>query len=182
MPLSEDGRLVGWIMVGQFRTTNAPPRRLLDAPWAVGRRRSLLRAFAAVPLAPRRRDLLALFAALVDSIASQRLVSPRRDPLIEGLLAPGRTVTLAQASRIAGVGRSRLAERARTALGCGLRQAQIKARLERAATLLRNGSVRTVAEAARRAGFADPAYFSRLWSRHRGSPPSRLLRPSTSPG
>lgn len=183
MPLSEDGRLVGWIMVGQFRSGARLPARVLGAAWARGRRAVLERAFAQVPLARRRDDLLALFAAVVDSIAAQRLVAPRRDPLIDTLLAPGPTVTLSQAARLAGVGRTRLAERARAALGCGLRQAQVRTRLERAAQLMRSGSARTVAEAARRAGFTDPAYFSRLWTRHRGSPPSRFLRLSapTSP-
>lgn len=175
MPLSEDGRLVGWVMVGQFRTRAAPPRALLAAAPA-RERAALMRAFAAAPLAARRGDVLSLFTALVSGIAAQRLVAPRRDPLLERLLAPGRTVTLAQAARAAGIGRTGMARRARAALGCGLRQAQVRARLERAATLLRGGAVRTVAEAARRAGFSDPAYFTRLWTRHRGTTPSHWLR------
>ena len=178
MPLSEEGRLVGWIMVGQFRTGGQLPARVSRAAWARPHHAELARAFAAVPRIARRRDLLDLFPALVAVITAQRLVVARRDPVIERLLKAGTrgTVSLRLASHLVGIGRSRLAECPRAALGCGLRQAQIQARLERAAQAMRSGSAQSVVAAARLARFSDPAYFSRVWRRNCGSPPSQLLR------
>lgn len=73
--------------------------------------------------------------------------------------------------RATGLPRRTAELRFRRSLGCAPGAWLLARRLERAAHLLRSGEL-PVAEVARRCGWEDPAYFSRVFSRHRGCSPS----------
>jgi AraC-like DNA-binding protein len=60
--------------------------------------------------------------------------------------------------------------------GRGLKRYQTELRLKTADELLASEPGLTIAEIARRLGYADPLYFSRLYRRHRGRAPSTVRR------
>jgi len=174
LPIALDGQLTGWLMVGQFRTSTRPPPRLLDAPWVGNQAARVRQLWREVPYQPasRRDDILTFFRLLAETVVNRGLVQVKRDPVVEDLLNAGPLLSLAEAGRRCGLGRTALAERVRASQGCGLRQAQIAARLERAKRLLLAGA--TVTAAAQAVGYRDPLYFSRLFRQRMGVPPSQL--------
>jgi AraC-like DNA-binding protein len=98
------------------------------------------------------------------------------DPLVAAMLADldkrlSEPVTLAGLARRSGFSAQHLNRIFRKHLGVTPLQYLARLRLERGAELLREGRL-TVAEVARRVGFADPYYFSRLFSAHHGMSPS----------
>lgn len=173
LPVLVDGVLAGFVMIGQWRSCRRPPA---GAAWAADP--ALARLFRAVPYHPaeRRRHILGFVRLLVDQIVARRLLTPDPGGAVGRALAElgrehARGLTQRQAARLAGVAPSTLSHRFRRDLGASFTTVRIRARLDQADRLLAQGaSVRTAAAAS---GWDDPAYFSRLYRRHRGRPPSQ---------
>lgn len=188
-PVLLDGELAGFVMIGQFRTTEQPPagydvlcrRHRVD-------RTSLQRQFAAVPAvsAAALPHVLGLFSMLVETITRERLVSLRGDLCLSRVTRYvqanlQRPVSLEAAARAAGRSRSTVSHLFQRRLGCSFRTYVLNQKLAAAETLLRDIPGLTVAEAAARVGFNSPFQFSRMFSKYRGRPPSRVAaRPATS--
>lgn len=178
LPIQADGVLLGFAMIGQYRSDATPPADLI-AEWrrTIGDGR-LAAAFAAVPEHPRA-PVLGLFSHLVEALIVRRLVEAVREPGLQRVLRrlrerPAAALDLAAAARLAGVSTATLDRGLRSATGIGFKGLQIRLRLAAADTELARGA--SVAEAAAAAGYDDPLYFSRLYRRHRGLPPSRARR------
>ncbi len=176
--------LVGFLMIGQFRTTAGPPLEVLAAArsGAVSER-ELRDSFAAVPYIEPGRvpHILGLFKCLVRQIASERLVELQGDLAVEKVIQhlhrhPQRNVSLEEAARIAGRSRSTVSHLFREKLGQSFKQAQMTTRLRMAAELLRDASHLTVAEVACRMGYKDPFYFTRIFRKYHGVPPLTYRR------
>ena len=84
-----------------------------------------------------------------------------------------RALDLAEMARLLGTSRSTLSHKCRSLLGVTPARAFNRCRMERAAQLLRNTSLR-VKEVAFRLGFEDQFAFSRAFRRHFGRAPSDL--------
>jgi AraC-like DNA-binding protein len=183
MPVVANGRLLGFVMIGQFRTTGRLSARLKNE-WRRARGNAqLAKAFQQVPFLPRRklRHVLGLFKALVGLIIAERLVATRGDRVLEPLLSylrehPGEHLTLADAASMVHRSPSTLAHLFKRKVGRSFRQVRIEARLARAEELLRGEGQLSVKEIAFRCGFDDPLYFSRVFRQRRGTPPSRWRR------
>jgi AraC-like DNA-binding protein len=174
LPIRVDGVLLGHAMIGQYRG-DAPLSTELIAGWkrTVGDGR-LAAAYAAVPSHPSA-PVLGLFHHLVDALIVRRLVEVAREPGLMRVLRrlrerPAGQLDLAGAAALAGTSTATLDRGLRAATGVGFKALQISLRLAVADAELARGG--TVAEAATAAGYADPLYFSRLYRRHRGLPPS----------
>ncbi|MYW69348.1 helix-turn-helix domain-containing protein [Streptomyces sp. SID8379] len=87
----------------------------------------------------------------------------------------GRPVSLARLARRLGVSPDALTAAVRTATGCTPTEYLLRRRMARARTLLTTTDL-TVAAVGRRVGYDDPAYFSRLFARRVGAPPSVYRR------
>lgn len=183
MPVGVGGRHVGFVMIGQFRST-----RRLDAGLAAEWQRrygndDLKDAFEAVPLFSRKKvaDIRGMFRLLVSSIVMRGLVAARREDVLERVLAvmrerPEEPMTLHEAARLAGRSASTVSHLFSRELGMGFKRSQIEARLARAETMLASTPGITVKEVAYGLGYNDPLYFSRIFKKHRGVPPSTLIR------
>jgi AraC-like DNA-binding protein len=181
VPLLVDGLHLGFAMIGQYRAPDAPVPDRLFAEWC-GRHgdERLRRAWAAVPGADPRH-VHGLFVRLVDLLLLRRLVDAVREPGVAAVLdrlrrRPGDPLSVRAAAAIAGTSPATLDRRLRAAAGCGLKALQVRLRLAAAdAVLERGGAVRDAAAAA---GYDDAQYFSRLYRRHRGAPPSAARPPA----
>ncbi|WP_255513384.1 AraC family transcriptional regulator [Homoserinibacter sp. GY 40078] len=112
---------------------------------------------------------------LMTQIASDRLSAARDDPLQRALdyLAErvDSSVKVADLARLVGMSESRLATLVREATGGGVLAHHTALRMARARQLLDAGPF-PIAEVARRLGYDDPLYFSRVFRRIHGMSPS----------
>jgi AraC-like DNA-binding protein/ligand-binding sensor protein len=165
-------RCIGFLMVGQFRIlepTGVKPEIL----------QGLEEAYVATPVLSGRQvdDMLRMLGLMVEFITRHYLVSMKDfdviQPLVEEMDAhPGRVISLEEAARQIGRSPSGLSHLFKKLTGSGFRQFQTARRLEEADRLLKTFPQMPVKEVAERTGFPDPLYFSRLYRKYRGHPPS----------
>ncbi len=183
MAVRSGQRTIGYMMIGQFRTAKAPNAALLKQ-W---RRRhgndDLQAAFLDTPCysAQQVKDIMGVFSVLVDFIVSHRLIAVSGPDPIEPLLTymaerSCETLTTADAARLLHRSVSSLSHVFKQTMGESFLQYQIKTKLDLADELFRTRKGVTIREVAFELGFADPYYFSRLYKKHRGFPPSQTLR------
>jgi AraC-like DNA-binding protein/ligand-binding sensor protein len=178
-----DGAIVGYLMMGQFRTGDAMPAALRGRWRREVGTRELERAFAGTPrVEPRKlKDVLGLFTVLANFVTSHRLVAVRGADPIRPLLDylaqhPRETLTTGEAARLVHRSPSSLSHLFRQVAGRSFRQHQIGVKLDLADGLFQAKPEMTVREVAYSTGFEDPYYFSRLYAKHRGRPPRETLR------
>ncbi len=190
VPVALGGGPAGFIMIGQFRTGAKVPGAILRR-WraAGGQADDLEAAFLEAPAYDERRagGIVKLFELLVRFIVSRRMVTVAGRSPLEPLLSymeehPEEHLSLADATRMTFRSRSTLSHAFKRSLGKGLKRHQTELRLKAADELLASEPGLTVAEISRRLGYADPLYFSRLYRRHRGRPPSAGRRKSATDG
>jgi len=174
LPLEVAGRRIGFIMVGQFRTapSRRPPPNVRPTP-------ALRRDYSATPVFSEARtdDLLYLLERLVHFIGEHALIRRRNFDLLQPLIEaaerrPAPTWSLAEAARRIGRSPSSVSHLFKSLTGMGYRRFQIERKLDAADRLLREQPRLPVKLVAARCGFDDPLYFSRLYRRRRGRPPS----------
>ena len=179
-PVIMDELLVGFLMIGQFRTTDTPPPDILEMARERGvSGRDVREAFAKTTFIEPEKvpHILGLFECLVRQIGRERLVAVQGELVVEKVLQhlrrhPERNVRLEEAAQVAGRSCSTVSHLFREKLGRSFKEVQIKTRLEVAAELLRDAPHLNIAEIAARLGYGDPFYFSRIFRKYYGMPPS----------
>ncbi len=162
---------IGYAMIGQFR---------LAGKAAESRNEKESDALKKLPTFTREKveDLLSMFEVLIHHIANHALVG-RRDfdllnPLVDRMRSnPAEALTLAEASNIVGLSASRLSHLFTSMMGISFKQFQMAQRLELADRLMKIHPDWPVTKIAGSCGFEDPLYFSRIYKKHRGIPPSQ---------
>ena len=176
-PVSIDGALAGYIMFGQFRTTDIPP----ESVWKHPDRERLMREFLAVPKISGKEleDFTGLFSMLLNYIVSRELVrlpGDRRFADIRRYLEKhlSSQLTLAETAKQVGMSVSGLTHYLRGKYHCSFKELLIEMRLKKAAEMLKNEKSRKISDIAAAVGYDDPHYFSRLFRKYRGISPSAL--------
>jgi AraC-like DNA-binding protein len=180
MPVRAAGRLLGFVMIGQFRSRKSPPPAVLDRARRGGVAAAVRRAFDAAPGFPRGRvrHVLGLFEVLVRFIAERRLVEVEDalTPVLDRLRErPEERLTLPHAAALVHRSPSTLSHLFRRRLGKSFRRLRAELALDRADELFRETPGLRVKEVAYRLGFDDPLYFSRLYRKYRGVPPRTAI-------
>jgi AraC-like DNA-binding protein/ligand-binding sensor protein len=180
-PLYCDDSLMGFIMIGQMRVAAEAPADKISR-WrrkhGAGR---LKESFAEVPFVSTSLypHLLGLFSTLVDLILSRHMISIRGRTLLDPLLDRmredcSRKLSLSEAAAFLGRSSYHLAHLLKRHYGRTFKQLQTAICLEHADELFSRVPDIAVKEVATRCGFDDPLYFSRVYRRHRGHPPSAM--------
>ena len=180
VPVSLSGRHVGFAMIGQFRSAPRMPKAYARRfRRDVADTRELEAAFEAVPHFPPKKvaDILGMFEVLVTSIVTQGLVAPERDDALQRILAvmhdrPDAPLSLSEAARLAGRSASSVSHLFTERTGTSFKRTQVEARVAAAERMLKTERNVTVKEVAYRLGYDDPLYFSRIYKKYRGIPPS----------
>lgn len=162
---------IGYAMIGQFRLAGA----VADV-----RSEREQTALEKLPLFTREKvdDLLSMFEVLILHITHQSLVG-RRDfdllgPLVERIRKdPAEGLSLAAAARFVGLSASRLSHLFTAMMGINFKRFQLTQRLDLADRLMKSNPDWRMTRIAESCGFEDPLYFSRVYKKHRGIPPSR---------
>jgi AraC-like DNA-binding protein len=180
-PLIIDHELVGFVMIGQFRSDVAPTASPYAEDWkSEYGNRALQKEYDRTPVFPEEKIemLLAMLRQLLELIISSQLIQHKDYDLIAPGIEqirkqPKAPLPLADAARLPGRSPSTVTRLFKKITGRGFKQYQTDFRMQRAATLLRTHANQPVTEIAREAGFDDPLYFSRQFHRHFGVSPTQ---------
>ncbi len=181
LPLHYEDLHIGYIMIGQFRTRRRPSKSL-RAEWCARgfEADELQAAFENTPYYSdtKARSIVKLFQMLADYITSRRLVQLRERAVVDRIEAFLRknisaTVTLSEVAAQVNRSVSSISHLMKNLRGRGVKEFHISMKCDAAEEMLRELPGFTVKEAAAAVGFDDPYYFSRLFKRYRGYPPSQ---------
>ncbi|MBL7016029.1 MAG: PocR ligand-binding domain-containing protein [Kiritimatiellales bacterium] len=179
-PLFSGGQLAGFVMIGQFRSRKAPAISPYAAQWKTEKKNEALQeAFEKTTLLPEKKieTLLAMLSQLLELIISSQLIHHKEYDLIEPVIErihtrPEEPLSLTEAARLSNRSPSTVSRLFKKITGRSFKQYQTDSRLQFAAELLTASSNLPVSEVARRAGFEDPFYFSRIFHKYTGFSPS----------
>jgi len=171
MTVVTGGRPIGYAMIGQFCLAGELPET---------RNERERKALEALPVFTRQKieDLLSMFRVLIEHIAGQSLVG-RRDfdllgPLVERIRAnPAEALTLTAAAQFVGLSASRLSHLFTSMMGVSFKRFQLTQRLALADRVMQAHPDWRMTRVADECGFLDPLYFSRVYRKNRGIPPSK---------
>ncbi|MBN1672894.1 MAG: PocR ligand-binding domain-containing protein [Kiritimatiellae bacterium] len=184
MPVHSGDCLIGFVMVGQFRSGRhkACPARVKAAWRARHGTAELESAFQETPYIPADKldHLLNMFRFLVAYIVAQQLVQARTGNRLAPVLAylrehVDRPVSLGELAALCRRSPTTISHLFKASFGRGFKQIQIEMKMDRAERHLRSAPGMTVREAAFKLGYRDPFYFSRLFKKHKGYPPSACV-------
>ena len=181
IPLVVDEQILGSIMIGQFRAGDA--RHLPSAlrrTWRKHYGNSVLEeAWEQAPnfTADQLQHIIGLVEKLATLIVSNHLVQIKQHRVVFQVVDYLRShvnehLTLEHAAALAYCSASTLAHLFTRSLGVSFKQFQINLKLEQFEKLLQAHPDMNIGEAARRVGYEDSLYFSRLYRKKRGMPPS----------
>ncbi len=171
-PVKTYNNTIGYIMLGQFRTSRTPPEFIRHDPQAV-------KKFRALPyFSPRAvANLEDMLKLLIDYVVNKELVRFARTSRYRALLSfikehLSAPLSLQQAARHLGISPSSLSHFLSDEHGTTFKRLLIESRLEEAEAFWKEHSDATVSEVSLHVGYGDARYFSRLYSKKRGRPPS----------
>lgn len=181
-PIFVHGTLVGYAMIGQFRSREGVrPEALADFARKFGDDAPIRAALAELPLVDEAAQdhVIGLFRVLVEYIVSKELIAVQagmlmgriRDYVEEHLPHPVRLGDVAQAL---GKSPSTISHTVKEHTGRSFKRFSMEARVAYAEQIMQRRPGLGVAEVAALAGYEDQFYFSRVYRKIRGVPPSRF--------
>ena len=183
MPVVSDGKLLGYVMFGQFRSTESLPGDLAEKTRSRSELAELKKAFRELPYlsAEGMENLTGLMELLVDYIVRRELITMGGDRLYhsivrcieENLAAPLKISTVA---RQVGRSVSTISHFLQKHSGTSFKKLLIEKRLSRAEKLLKEHTELSIGEVAEQVGIQDRYYFSRLYRKYRKMTPGEFRR------
>ena len=187
-PVYFERHLLGFIAIGQFRSNESIPENVMHN-WQnrsidpLSEDMRLQTAYASLPYVPRKKidDILGLFSILVDYIVSRHMITLKGNVILDEIIShmelhANEDITLPDVARIVHKSPSTVSHLFNKKLGKSFKNTLIEMKLRKAEEQMTNNPDVTVGEAAATAGYDDPLYFSRIYRRHRGVPPSEFLK------
>ena len=180
-PVYVHEQLVGYLMIGQFRTGEEFPPEIAALNASPRILEELKRAFADLPIFHKEKlsGVLGVFRTLIDYIAVRELAVLRGDVLrieIDRYLDRhlSENIMLPDMARRLGRSVSTISQFLRRNYRTGFKELLNEKRLKRAESYWLAHPDATVADAAQAAGFSDQFYFSRVFRKRRGMPPGKF--------
>jgi AraC-like DNA-binding protein len=175
--------LIGYAMIGQFRTRDTiAPHVREDFRRRFGDDSPILEAFSALPTynSEGREHIIGLFRLLVEYVVSKELIAVEGSLLVERVkdyVARNveRKLSLSEVARAVDRSPSTVSHAVKQQTGRSFKRLCMETRIERAEALMKQRPGLTVGELAHRLGYQDQFYFSRVYKKVRGFPPSRFL-------
>ncbi|MDR2258020.1 MAG: PocR ligand-binding domain-containing protein [Treponema sp.] len=184
LPIEIGGTIIGYGMLGQFRTSEQLPEETARDWIAAGFDPKTLRAaFLEQPFFDKTAldNMLRLFSMLISFIVTREYVKIRRPGLTEKVIQwledhiadpPDLNETAAAMNR----SRSTISHTIKQHLGLSFKQLCILKRIQRFESIIALDPSLSIQEAAARVGYEDPFYFSRIYKKIRLAPPSTYIK------
>ena len=180
-PLYVNGQLIGYAMIGQFRTTDNIDPAILPKAQKYGVEKELCIAFSHLPCFSREQadNILGLFSTLMDYILIKELVSVKGGRIIGRVLVYieehlSQKIGIRDAAQSVGQSISTVSHQLKHTTGKTFTQHLNEARVQRAEEHIRQSPECSIQEISEQVGYSDPFYFSRVYRQHRGMSPSRF--------
>ncbi|MBI4979384.1 MAG: PocR ligand-binding domain-containing protein [Spirochaetes bacterium] len=188
MPVIVDGQIAGFIMIGQFRTSDSiQPHLLKQYKRKFGAVKELRAAFYRLPYVPEKNlsNILGLFSVIVRYIVSSNMVSLKGNLLVEKTLEYlkaniEKTISLSDIETLTGKSASTISHLFKSTTGKSFKETLLDMKLSKADAYFRTAPSPNVREIAKRLGFEDPFYFSRIYKKYRKMSPRDAIRDSRS--
>jgi AraC-like DNA-binding protein/ligand-binding sensor protein len=176
-------QLVGYAMIGQFRTSDTIDPTVLTVAKKKGLADELKNSFQQLPFFSREKadSILGLFAVLTDYIITKEIVSVKGERMAGRVLAYieehlHENIRIANAARALGQSTSGISHQLKRVTGKPFTQHLNEARIRRAEEYLCQSPESSIQEIAEKTGFNDSFYFSRVYKKIRGTPPSHYRK------
>lgn len=183
-PIFIDTRLVGYVMIGQFRDISKVPSNVINRCGKRVPASVIKRSFSKLPYVATERieGILGMFTMLVDYIVARELVGLRGDWILEKVQQYlerhlAEKVRIQDVARVTGRSVSSLSHILRKKYGLTFKQMLIGKRLDRADELMKTHQEMSLGEIAAQSGFDDRFYFSRIYHKYRRMTPSQHRNP-----
>jgi AraC-like DNA-binding protein len=182
-PVHAFDELLGYVMIGQFRSTRTLKKSLLRGVRKPRDRRRLRREFEALAYLPPKKteNLLYLFRRLVEFIVARHLIEIKKGQVIkkvmdyveERLHGP---VTLSEVARHCCRSNTAITHLFRKESGISFKSYLLKRKIEKADEYLRGRPELSMAEISDKLGFNDQFHFSKTYRNLKGRPPSAVRK------
>ncbi len=181
-PIYYDGIHLGFVILGQYRHDEKLNQEIISE-WQneIGTAEKLIIAFLKTPSFSKEKidNIKELFRVIVEYIASQNMIKIRSNLIIEKLINYAKNnmkknVSITDASKIVLKSSSTISHIFTSYLNKSFKQVMIEIKLEKAEELLLKDHNITIKEVSYAIGYNDQYYFSRLYKKYRGFPPSNF--------
>jgi AraC-like DNA-binding protein/ligand-binding sensor protein len=184
IPIEIGGAIIGYGMLGQFRTVERPGEEILRDWIAAGFEAETLRAaFLEQPFFDTlaQDNMLRLFSMLISFVVTREYVKLRRPGLTEKVIQwlEDHIAEPPDLDEMAGAmnrSRSTISHTVKRNLGLSFKQLCILKRIQRFESIIALDPNLSIQEAASRVGYEDPFYFSRIYKKVRLAPPSTYIK------
>lgn len=178
-PIFYEDSLLGYIAIGQFRSDDTIPDHVEAFIKNNRARDDVHAAYNRLPYVAQEKmdDILGLFSILVDYIVSQRMVVLKGISVFEEVNAfitsnLHKNISITDAANHVNKSTSTVSHLFKAKTGKSFKRYLIEAKLARAEEYMAANPEATIAEASASIGYFDPLYFSRIYTKYRGFPPS----------
>ncbi len=184
IPVVIAGRAIGFVMIGQVRTSGRI-NPALEREWlnSTGRTGDLKAAFQKLTLIPDERmaAFLSIFSSLIDYILVKNMIRTKSRLIVDSVIDYFREniheqVTLAEAAQHTGRSETTVTHLFKKETGRGFKETVIEMKLEKAEQYLSADPKKTIGEVSDLLGFHDQFHFSRLYKKYRGITPSHFRK------
>ncbi|GHU21111.1 hypothetical protein FACS1894172_05680 [Spirochaetia bacterium] len=184
MPIKSGGTLIGYGMVGQFRTIKEVPTEFQEKYRDDGGElKKLKNLFTDIPYIEQKNseNMLNLFSMMVNYIMTQQYIGLRRltvSEQITRLINKHQTeaLTINDIAIAVNKSASSVSHIIKEQFGTSFKQLLIKKRIQRFEYIINTEPSLNIAEAAARVGYDDAFYFSRLYKKVRSITPREYIR------
>ncbi|GHV44292.1 hypothetical protein AGMMS49546_28020 [Spirochaetia bacterium] len=186
MPIKINGVLIGYAMLGQFRTQKALSENILREWSGVKLEPEQLKnAFLELPFfdKPTLDNMLRLFSAQIAFIVTSEYIRVRRPELaeqvihwVEAHMADKTELDLDNVAAAMSRSRSTISHSIKRQLGLSFKQLCIITRIQRFESIIAADPYISIQDAALKVGYEDPFYFSRVYKKVRLTPPVTFIK------
>ncbi len=184
MPVVMEDDIIGFIMIGQFRSSECLLKRgVQKKAQEYGVLTELEESYyEMVYHEPDQVErILKLFEFLVDYILQKHMIELYGSSTVEPLMRfmeinMEENLNLNEGAKLLMQSRSSLSHKFKNKTGMSFKQYQIKLKLDKAEDLFLKRPAMSIKEVAVRLGYDDQYYFSRLYKKHRGCSPSEAKK------
>jgi AraC-like DNA-binding protein/ligand-binding sensor protein len=184
MPIKVEDTLIGYAMLGQFRTRKALPGEILHQWLEAGfDGKNLQAAFMDQPFfdAATVDNMLPLFSMLVAFIVTRKYVKVRRPGLAEQVVQwvenhLSDSMTLDKIAFAMNRSKSSISHIVKQQLGLSFTELYILKRIQRFESIVTVDQNISIQGAAYQVGYQDPFYFSRIYKKVRLATPSSYIK------
>jgi ligand-binding sensor protein len=184
LPMEVNGKIIGYAMLGQFRTGTIVPSDILQE-WKKNKldTEELCAAYDNQPFfnAETVKNMLRLFSMLIAFLITRDYVRVRRPTLVENVLRwindnITEQIELDDAVEDLQRSRSAISHAVKKQLGMSFKQLCTIMKIQKFESIIAVQPDISITEAAALVGYDDPLYFSRMYRKVRLSPPSSYIK------